>query len=242
MNFGIDITNDFPIWKCCYVCFNIKFISDFPGIKTKCLICKECNNRRRKKYVEKNRKKVNEKAKNAQKTYRIENSSAIKESGKRFRKKHKEKLSKINKNYRLLNKQKLNEQKSIYRKKRKQTDSEYKLMCNLRRRVHNAMSKCKKDNTIRLIGCNIAKFKKWIEWQFDDNMNWENYGIYWHIDHVIPCSSFSLELQEEQYKCFNWSNCRPLNKEENIKKSDKFITDEINKHKLKITQYLEKNS
>ena len=38
MNFSIDITNDFPIWKCCYVCLNIKFISDFPGIKIKCFI------------------------------------------------------------------------------------------------------------------------------------------------------------------------------------------------------------
>ena len=243
MNFSIDITNDFPIWKCCYVCLNIKFISDFPGIKIKCFICKECDKKRRKKYTEKNRKKVNEKAKDAQKIYRTENSSTVKESVKRYVQNNKEKIAIKNKNYRYLNRQKLNEKRSEYRKKRKQTDNEYKIMCSLRRRVHNAMSKYKKgDSTIKLIGCNIDEFKKWIEWQFDSEMTWQNYGVVWHVDHVIPCASFCLEQLDEQMKCFNWSNCRPLKKEENNKKSNKFLIDEINEHKIKINQYLETNS
>lgn len=43
-------------------------------------------------------------------------------------------------------------------------------------------------------------------------MSWDNRGKYWHIDHIKPCSSFNLEKQEEIFRCFNWTNLRPLEK------------------------------
>ena len=51
-------------------------------------------------------------------------------------------------------------------------------------------------------------------------MNWENYGK-WHIDHIKPISKFDMTDQEEQKKCFHWSNLQPLWAEENISKGDK---------------------
>ena len=75
----------------------------------------------------------------------------------------------------------------------------------------------KNNKTIKYLGCTIPFFKKWIEYQFKDNMNWENYGL-WELDHVKPCSSFLLEKEEEQLKCFNWTNLQPLWKIDNIKK------------------------
>lgn len=49
-------------------------------------------------------------------------------------------------------------------------------------------------------------------------MNWNNYGTYWNIDHIEPCCSFDLTIKENQQKCFNYKNCRPLLVSENAAK------------------------
>ncbi len=43
-----------------------------------------------------------------------------------------------------------------------------------------------------------------------------------HVDHLIPCASFDLSKEEEQKKCFHWSNLRYMNAVDNIKKSDTY--------------------
>ena len=48
-------------------------------------------------------------------------------------------------------------------------------------------------------------------------MTWENRSL-WHIDHIKPCISFDLTKEEEQKKCFHWSNLQPLWAKENIAK------------------------
>jgi hypothetical protein len=53
-------------------------------------------------------------------------------------------------------------------------------------------------------------------------MSWENYGK-WHIDHIIPCSSFNLSLPEEQRNCFHYSNLQPLWAKDNIFKANKSV-------------------
>ena len=58
--------------------------------------------------------------------------------------------------------------------------------------------------------------------KFKPGMSFSNYGK-WHIDHIIPCSRFDLNKEEEQYKCFNYKNLQPLWAEENKIKSNKFI-------------------
>jgi hypothetical protein len=68
-------------------------------------------------------------------------------------------------------------------------------------------------------------------------MSWENQGTYWDIDHVIPCSHFDLSKEENKYKCFNWKNLRPLKKEENNSKNDKYLEDIIKLHFNKADKY-----
>jgi hypothetical protein len=60
---------------------------------------------------------------------------------------------------------------------------------------------------------------EFLEKKFLPGMNWENYGE-WHIDHIVPCSSFDLSKSEQQKICFNYSNLQPLWAADNIRKSD----------------------
>ena len=65
---------------------------------------------------------------------------------------------------------------------------------------------------------NIIQLRQHIERQFDDNMNWDNYGIYWHIDHIIPQSCLPYTSMEEDNfkKCWALNNLRPLEAKENM--------------------------
>ena len=49
----------------------------------------------------------------------------------------------------------------------------------------------------------------------------ENHGN-WHIDHRIPCCSFDLTTEEEQKKCFHYTNLQPLWDKDNLSKGGKY--------------------
>jgi len=78
-------------------------------------------------------------------------------------------------------------------------------------------------NTPTLMGCTIEKLIKWLEFQFEPDMNWENHGKLWHIDHIIPISLFNCINQIDQDICFNWKNLQPLYVPVNLKKSNKLL-------------------
>jgi hypothetical protein len=99
-------------------------------------------------------------------------------------------------------------------------------MC-MRTRVYCAIKRhiaiCSKSApTVKLIGCSIEFLRKHLESRFRDGMTWENYGPYWHVDHIRPIASFDLTNPLEQEKCFHYSNLQPLLKHENLKKNKKY--------------------
>jgi len=75
------------------------------------------------------------------------------------------------------------------------------------------------------LGYNPEQLKDHLEKQFDDKMNWDNYGSYWHIDHIRPHSLYEYSsLQDPQFQaCWDLNNLRPLEKIENMKKGNKII-------------------
>ena len=48
------------------------------------------------------------------------------------------------------------------------------------------------SSSYSLLGCDLDKYKKYLEQQFKHDMTWDNYGILWEIDHIKPCASFDL--------------------------------------------------
>jgi hypothetical protein len=93
-----------------------------------------------------------------------------------------------------------------------------------------------------LLGCPWDFLVGWLEFNMTDAMTWENYGPFWHVDHVIPCASFDFSKEEDRRKCFNWTNLMPLEGIENIKKSDTMQPQMIDYAKKRAIEFLTKHS
>lgn len=109
---------------------------------------------------------------------------------------------------------------------------EYRIKRSLRSRIKDTIPlEFRPKESIKLLGCSVGHFRKWIEYQFADDMSWNNHGKKWHLDHVKPCDIFDLTDPEQQKECFFWKNVRPLGVSENSKKHNNFsqeLIDQIN--------------
>jgi hypothetical protein len=123
-----------------------------------------------------------------------------------------------------------------YWKNKIMTDVDYKLKHALNGRIRACLIN-KSKRTLEYVGCDIVYLKQWLEHQFDENMNWENYGKYWHIDHVTPCSSFDFSDDKNIYTCYDWTNLRPCEAKENMQKHNKIIPELIRQHKELVDQF-----
>jgi 5-methylcytosine-specific restriction endonuclease McrA len=98
-------------------------------------------------------------------------------------------------------------------KRKKGLTPQQKIISNLRHRVYDLIKKeLKSQSTLELIGCSREEFIHFIENQFTEYMNWNNYGIYWELDHIYPLSKGGS---------FHYTNCQPLTVNENRTKNNK---------------------
>lgn len=178
--------------------------------------CKDCIKIRNAKYRNNNLDSIKKYANK----YRKENKENLSKKRKQWEEKNKESLSQYGKNYRIKHKEKL----SIYDREKHhkyKLNINYRLTKNLRRRVLDAIKNHPKiTTTLNLIGCDINSFKSYIQNMFTEGMTWDNYGK-WHLDHIKPCSSFDLSKEEDQKKCFHYTNMQPLWAIDNLIKGKK---------------------
>jgi hypothetical protein len=120
-------------------------------------------------------------------------------------------------------------------------DPNYRILQSLRSGMHRVLDE-KTKHTSELTDCDSNFLKKWLEFQFNEKMNWDNYGLYWEIDHTKPCNSFDLTSIDEQYKCFNWKNLRPLEIELNRSKKDKIILEHIFQQEINVINFNRRQS
>lgn len=196
--------------KRCTKCNQSKFYCEFnKNSKSKDgfdWYCKTCNNLRSKKYHQKNNILRRKQLLN----YYYKNKSNIKSYHQKYVKIYRQKPE----NKIIRNKQ---------WKFRYENDVCFRIECLLRGRFKQAVfNKYKYTSVINLTGCSIEELRNYLEMKFQKGMNWENQGE-WHIDHIMPCSSFDLTKEEEQKKCFHYTNLQPLWKTENLKKGNKLM-------------------
>ena len=75
---------------------------------------------------------------------------------------------------------------------------------------------------MELLGCNRQTFIDYLAEKLKDDMTFDNYGV-WEIDHIYPVSKINVLNTDDVIKYFNYKNLQPLDKIENIKKSNKII-------------------
>lgn len=116
------------------------------------------------------------------------------------------------------NKDKIKARKALYRKNPRN---------NIDNRMGCAIWQCLRERKAgwrweKLVGYTTADLMSWLEKQFSDGMSWNNIGE-WHIDHVIPKSSFIYEApDDDEFKaCWALTNLRPLWSVDNLKKGSR---------------------
>jgi 23S rRNA maturation mini-RNase III len=102
---------------------------------------------------------------------------------------------------------------------RRKNDPQFRILCATRGRIGQLLKQNKTNRTTELLGCSLEIFKSHLESQFKPEMNWDNYGEIWEVDHIKPCSSFDLTDIEQQKQCFHYTNTQPLFKTTEIAES-----------------------
>lgn len=202
----------------CRKCGETKSISDFPkdkyakkGYDIYCKICKREKVRSHYyKDPEKKKSKVKEWFKN--------NPDKIPLHNKRQKDKG------YTSQYYLDNKDRIRKNQQDYHKKTyvksttTKSPEERKLINTYRDRVKRGIQTDRKK-TFELLGCSFAELKVHIESQFYPEMDWNNWGKVWELDHIIGCINFDFNNPDELAKCFHYTNLRPLFKTTKIAES-----------------------
>lgn len=159
------------------------------------------------------------------KAYYQANKAKLNKGNKDYRDNNKDKIKAYQKAYREINQDKLKEYQQgrteyfkNYQANRSKSDKLFKLKHNIRSLIRISFKSTKRSKTELILGCTFEEFKLHIESQFEDWMNWDNYGnpkdgVFepnktWDIDHIIPASSGLTET--EILRLNHHTNLRPL--------------------------------
>ena len=210
--------------------------------------CKECTKIRVKKYNATHRKSIKEtkkeyrinhlkKIKAADKQYYIENKEQIKAYKKTWYLKNSERIKYKLKKYYIENQEEIlairrkYQSDNLTRAREIQNKASTKRRKTLKGKLSGLMGTRINNSLVRgykasrhwetLVGYTIAQLKRHLEKQFTNGMTWENYGHYWHIDHIVPISAFNFEKPEDMdFKhCWALSNLQPLEANKNLRKN-----------------------
>lgn len=132
------------------------------------------------------------------------------------------------KQYRQNNKAAVLNKNKVYKQKLRSNNPLFRLSGNCSRMISLALNGRKENYSIwKFLPYTIDELKKHLESQFNEKMSWNNYGSYWHLDHIIPQSSFSyINMRDDDFlKCWALNNLQPLEAIKNIKKSNRIFNE-----------------
>lgn len=160
-----------------------------------------------------------ERRKDKIKEYYIKNIDKIKLRKKNYNKAHRKEINTYTREYNKKHRKEINGRIT----KKIATNINFKLAKDLRSRLRMAIKNNQKiGSAVKDLGCSIPELKLHLEVKFQPGMSWNNWNkTGWHIDHIIPVSSFNLQNREEFLKACHYTNLQPMWAEENLKKGDK---------------------
>jgi hypothetical protein len=135
--------------------------------------------------------------------------------------KNKQRLIEKNRDYRKSELGRLSARK--YRANREQRDCVFKICRRLRARINHAITNASAKKTNKsyvYLGMTGKEFVEYIVSHpaMNGGFTLENYGTMWVIDHIRPLASFDLTQEKQRIKAFNYKNCQPMSKEDNLVK------------------------
>jgi len=157
--------------------------------------------------------------------WRDDNPEKFADSKRKYYEENKESILEKNMEWYKANSKRHNEGVRKYRNKRRKEDVQFSLACALRSRLSNAVRRGQKaGSAVSDLGCSICELKEYLETRFEKGMSWGNWTTDgWHIDHILPLSSFDLTDREQLLKACHYTNLQPLWAWENFKKGSKII-------------------
>lgn len=118
------------------------------------------------------------------------------------------------------------ERASARRSEKQSNDAGYRLSRRMSSGIARTLKSGKGGKSWQsLVPYTLDRLHRHIELQFLPGMTWENMGD-WHIDHIMPLSSFSFERECDEGFHAAWAitNLRPLWGTDNLVKSSKILT------------------
>lgn len=185
------------------------------------IYCKKCQAQDKANWRKNNPEKVKlqnktERALNSKKKWLKNNKEKRKQYEKEYYLKNIEKYKEVSKT------SKVKERKKIYKRNRMHNDPIFRIRNNISNAIFKALKKGKSNKAgnsiLKYLNYTIIDLKYYLQNQFDNKMDWNNYGIYWHIDHIIPQSDLPYNsMEDNNFKiCWSLNNLRPLEAKQNI--------------------------
>lgn len=122
----------------------------------------------------------------------------------------------------IINKSKVTQHKRYHSDKQYALRISFITLINYHLRKNNVQHRSK--SKFDLLGYTVDDLIIHLESKFKKEMNWGNYGAYWHVDHIKPASWFSYDsVNDDSFKkCWALTNLQPLEALINISKSNRY--------------------
>ncbi|PIP24386.1 MAG: hypothetical protein COX35_00975 [Candidatus Nealsonbacteria bacterium CG23_combo_of_CG06-09_8_20_14_all_37_18] len=184
------------------------------------------NKRKRQQQIREWYQKNKEKSAQYHKKWYQKNKRRISQQSRKYHQQNIEKIRRRNRRYNQKNKEKILQYKGEWQKYQRKINPRYRLDENMGSAIARSLKEKKNGQPWEILaGYSLEKLIVHLEKQFDNKMNWHNYGSYWAVDHIKPKSLFNYTSSDDSdfKKCWDLRNLQPLEKIKNIKKNNLYI-------------------
>lgn len=166
--------------------------------------------------------------------YYKQNKDQIIQNSRQYKEEHPEQHKQYMKEYTEIHHDRLLDYKNGYNRNKYATDTKHRLRVCFGANLYNSIKKLKAGRKWEdIVGYTLEQLMWHLESKFDDNMSWDNYGSYWHVDHIVGVANFNYNSYDDEAfkKCWSLANLQPLYGPDNMAKGD-IISEEWNNVEL----------